>query len=69
MYDEMSITACLASFSLTFLSLIFLAVIMRYITVVFPPAKKDEESAWLAAINSAYAEAYPGTKITKIQAK
>jgi len=42
---------------------------MRYITVVFPPAKKDEESAWLAAINSAYAEAYPGTKITKIQAK
>jgi hypothetical protein len=69
MYTEMSVTACLASFSLTFAALIFLAVVMRVITMVFPPVKKDGDSAWMSAINSAYAGAFPGTKITKIQAK
>lgn len=66
---EMSIPVCLFSFLLVFTLLVFLAAIMRIITTVFTPVKKDDDSVWLAAINSAYAEIYPGTKITKIQAK
>lgn len=66
---EMSVSVSLFSFLLVFSVLVFLAVIMRIITAAFPPVKKDDDSAWLAAIKSAYAEAYPGTKITNIQAK
>ena len=69
MYNEMSLSLCLAAFSLVFLGLVFLAVVMFVITKVFPAEGKNADSAWLAAINSAYAEAYPGTKITNIQAK
>jgi len=69
MYNEMSISVCIFSFLMVFGALVFLAIVMDIITRVFPAAQKDADSAWLAAIKSAYAEAYPGTKITNIQAK
>ena len=67
--NELSISMSVFSFLLVFSVLVLLAIVMDIITRVFPVVEKDTDSAWLAAINSAYAEAYPGTKITNIQAK
>ena len=58
------VTICLTSFLAVMLLLSLLALIMRGITIIFPP--KDDDDAVIAAISSTYQSHFPGTRITKI---
>jgi len=68
MQYEMTVPVCLVNFAIAYAAIILYVFLMNAITAIFPP-KKDDESTWRKAVESAYAEAYPGSKITKIQAK
>jgi hypothetical protein len=59
---------CVAAFLAVFILLSLLAAVMRLLIMAFPeitPAGPD--AALVAAVTSAMASAYPGTKITKIE--
>lgn len=61
----------MASFAAVFMVLMFLAVAMRLIIVIFPekPAADAgaDEAAVYAAISSTYARLYPGTRVSNIE--
>lgn len=58
---------CASAFVGVFLLLIFLSLVMKLITAVFPQKTAESDVAVLAAVASAVSSAYPGTKITKIE--
>ena len=55
--------ACLAVFVL----LITLAVVIRLITLAFPLRSRLDDTALVAAISTAVAAVYPGTRVTRIE--
>jgi len=57
---------CAAAFTAVIMLLSFLAAIIRVLTAVFPVVD-DADAALIAAISSAAARAYPGTRITNIK--
>lgn len=57
---------CAAAFVAVILLLSFLAGIIRVLTTLFP-VPEDTDAVLIAAITSAHAGAYPGTRITKIE--
>ena len=64
------LSMCISSFAAVFTVLVFLAVTMRLIMIVFPEKKAgtgDDEAAIFAAITSSYARLYPGMKVTNIK--
>jgi len=61
---------CISSFVGVFFVLIFLAIAMSLIMVMFPvkeEATSDDTPPVYAAISSTYSRLYPGTKISKIE--
>jgi hypothetical protein len=60
---------CLSSFVGVFFVLIFLAIAMSLIMVMFPVKEEAalDDAPLVAAVNSAYARLYPGTKVTNIK--
>ena len=60
---------CLSSFVGVFFVLIFLAIAMSLIMVMFPEKEEAalDDTPLVAAINSTYARLYPGTKVTNIK--
>jgi hypothetical protein len=61
------LTICFSAFITVFLALSLLAVVMRFIIILFPEKGADQDSALFAAITCSYNNLYPGTKITKIE--
>lgn len=58
---------CASAFVGVFLLLIFLSLVMKVITAVFPQKTAESDVTVLAAVASAVSSAYPGTIITKIE--
>ena len=61
---------CVSSFIGVFAVLMFLAVAMQLIMYVFPEKKIEtgsDDAALYAAITSAYARMYPGTRVSNIE--
>ena len=56
---------CLSSFAAVFTILIVIALVMRLITEIFPDPAAD--GAPIEAVRKAYAEMFPGVKITSIR--
>jgi Na+-transporting methylmalonyl-CoA/oxaloacetate decarboxylase gamma subunit len=54
------------AFAVVFLLLSLLAVVMRALTAIFPPPA-ETDAALVAGIAAAAGEAYPGTRVTKIE--
>jgi hypothetical protein len=49
------------------LILSFLALVMHFLLIVFPvKPDKEDDSAVIAAITTAYSRVFPGTRITNI---
>ena len=64
------LSMCISSFAAVFTVLVFLAVTMRLIMIIFPEKKTGtgaDEAVVYAAITSTYARLYPGMKITNIK--
>lgn len=64
------LSMCIASFAAVFTVLVFLAVTMRLIMVVFPEKQvggDGDDAAVFAAITSTYARLCPGMKVTNIK--
>ena len=57
---------CIASFTSVLVILSILAIIMRFLLVLFPVKEEDNNAAVFAAITSAYNRQFPGTKVIKI---
>jgi hypothetical protein len=57
---------CAAAFIAVIVLLSLLAGIIRILTLLFP-VPDDADAALIAAITSAHAGAYPGTRITRIE--
>lgn len=55
-----------AAFTAVIVLLSLLAGIIRLLTTIFP-VEEDGDAAVLAAISTAAARAYPGTRVTKIE--
>ena len=60
---------CLSAFVGVFFVLVFLAIIMRLIMVIFPEKMEaaPDDAPLYAAVSSVYARIYPGTRICKIE--
>ena len=58
---------CALAFAGVFLLLACLAAVMRLIMAVFPKLEDKADTALLAAVASAAAAMYPGTRVTKIE--
>ena len=58
---------CAAAFAGVFALLALLAAVMRVIILVFPKIEERTDAALMAAVASAAAALYPGTKVTKIE--
>ncbi len=61
------LSICVSAFIGVFVLLSLLALIMRFITFVFPQRDKKEDAALLAAISTVIHTIYPGTKITNVK--
>ncbi len=57
---------CFTSFAAVLLILSALAVIMKVLLLIFPVKIEDNDSAVIAAINTAYNRQFPGTRVIKI---
>ena len=59
---------CISSFSAVMIILSLLALMMRLLLVLFPVKiqKEGNDSAVIAAINTAYNRKFPGTRVLKI---
>ncbi len=70
--DTGLVWVCITSFIAVFVVLVFLAVIMHFMTLVFPVKKLaavaagSDDAAIYAAVTSTYTRLYPGMKVTKI---
>ena len=58
---------CIAAFISVFFVLSVIAIFMRIILMIFPEVRKEDDAAIYAAIGAAVNNAFPGTKITKIE--
>ena len=58
---------CVLAFFWVFSVLSGLAVIMRLMTLLFPPEKDRSDLPLYAAITTVMTRLFPGTKITKIE--
>lgn len=61
------INICYSAFIIVFIVLTLLALIMRFIQVLFPEKDSDQDTAILAAISSSFNALYPNTKVTKVE--
>lgn len=66
MTDPNLLVICAAAFIAVIVLLSFLAGVIRVLTALFPVVD-DADAALVAAISSAAARAYPGTRITNIK--
>ena len=66
MTDPNLLVVCAAAFTAVLVLLSLLAGVIRGLTALFPHVE-PRDTAVLAAIASAAASAYPGTKVTDIQ--
>ena len=62
---EISLTAFTAVFSL----LTLLAVVMKFITMIFPKIEDSISSAHVAAINVVYNKLFPNSNVIRIEEK
>ena len=59
---------CVSAFIAVFALLSFLAVAMRLLIIIYPEnVAARADAAFIAALTSAMAITYPGTKVTKIE--
>ena len=63
---------CVSSFTGVFSVLVFLAITMHIITLVFPEKEisksaGSDDAVFYATISSTYARLYPGMKVTNIE--
>ena len=71
--EESLLSMCVSSFAAVFLVLSFLAIVMRLLIMVFPEkvvravAPVSDDAPIFAAISAAYAQKYPGHRVTKIE--
>jgi hypothetical protein len=65
--SSMSIlTVCVAAFTLIFLLLSILSLMMRALTILFPLVVEEDSTA-IAAITTTYHSIYPDSKVTRIE--
>ena len=68
MTEPSLLVICLAAFVAVMVLLTLLAVLFALLTRLFPvPVKEETDTGVVAAIHSAVAAAYPGTRITAIE--
>ena len=60
---------CAIAFLTVFVILAALALIMRFIILIFPEKAVESDAAVLAALSTTVQTVFPGTKITKIEEK
>ena len=60
------VVICTTSFLAVLLLLSLLAILMRALMAIFPAKEEGNDQAVIAAINTAYNNIYPGSKIIKI---
>jgi hypothetical protein len=65
--DPNLLAICASAFVAVFLLLTFLAVVMRLLMAAFPERVEGIDPAIIAAVSSAAAFAFPGTKVTKVE--
>ena len=58
---------CASAFLAVFVLLAALALVMRFIIVIFPDKGHGVDAVMVAAINTAAQATYPGTKVTKVE--
>jgi len=61
------LTVCGIAFLYVFAILVFLALIMRLIILIFPEKKALTDTAVVAALAAVVSRVFPGKKITKIE--
>ena len=61
------LTCCFLSFLAVFILLGILAVLIRFMTAIFPSDAKTDEAAVLAAIHTAVADRLPGARVIRIE--
>ena len=67
MNEARLLTVCGVAFLAVFVLLIALAVVIRLITLAFPMRGQSGNAALVAAISTATAAFYPGTRVTRIE--
>ena len=67
MNEASLLTVCGAAFLAVFVLLVALAVVIRLITLTFPLRTRLDDTALVAAISTAAAAVYPGTRVTRIE--
>jgi len=58
---------CGIAFGAVFVLLVFLAIVMNLITVLFPSRTSRLDETVIAAISSTVASLYPGARVTQIE--
>ena len=58
---------CGVAFLIVFLILAVLALLMRFIILLFPGKISDVDAAMIGAVTAAVHTLFPGTKITKME--
>ena len=61
------ISMSISAFTIVFLILAILAVVMQLIIKIFPQKENGDDLAVLSAIASVHSAIFPGSKITKIE--
>jgi hypothetical protein len=61
------LSICGIAFGAVFVLLVFLAVVMNLITVIFPARKGKLDETVIAAISGTVGSLYPGSRVTKIE--
>ena len=61
------LAVCGIAFGAVFVLLLFLAIVMQLITVLFPVREGKLDGTVVAAISSTVASLYPGARVTKIE--
>jgi hypothetical protein len=65
--DPNLLAICGSAFVAVFALLTFLAVVMRLLMAAFPEKVGGIDPAVIAAVSSATAFAFPGTKVTRVE--
>ena len=58
---------CASAFVGVFILLTILALVMRFIIILFPERESADDSAMIAAVSTVLQTLYPGTKITNLE--
>ena len=64
--DEL-VVICGVAFFMVFIILALLALLMKFIILIFPEKKAVSDAAMIAAITAAVQTVFPGTKLTKVE--